>query len=77
MSKPRKSKTLCVGCHNNIYNDNNALNVKECWSYADAKIIKRKPVHRDDRPPWKQTPRWMLACYNEPGWWYVDPKINC
>ena len=77
MAKPAKTKAMCSGCHNNFYNDNNPHGVKECWTYKSAKVIKRRAVHRDERPPWKGTPRWMFDCFNEPGWWYVDPKVTC
>ena len=38
----RKSKDLCIGCRNNIYNNPNSNpgKVKQCWGYKTAKVKK-------------------------------------
>lgn len=41
MSKPAKSKGLCVGCRENFYNGYNDIGTKECWNYKSARVVKR------------------------------------
>jgi hypothetical protein len=35
----------CRGCRNNFYNGNNNLGVKRCWSFKDAKLVKKYYIH--------------------------------
>jgi len=61
---PKKmDKKHCAGCHNDFYNGNNPLGVSECWSLKTAKLIKRKAVHIDQRPPWNQKAETYPSCY--------------
>jgi len=71
MGKPAKSKSLCVGCHNDYYNHNGNSHTGECWMFENAKLVKRKCVHIDQRPPWNQNPIWVFDCYSERGYVYV------
>ncbi len=77
MSKPAKTKKLCVGCHDNFYNGNNDLGVKECWSYPDAKVIRKKFVHIDQRPPWNQDAEWAFDCCQRERFISVRPRVTC
>jgi len=66
-------KKHCCGCRNNFYNGNNDLGVRECWSFGDAKIIWRKEVHYDQRPPWDQKAIRKPNCYHKERYVYVKP----
>jgi len=35
--KPQRSR--CAGCHDDFYNSNNPLGIKECWHFKDAKVV--------------------------------------
>lgn len=54
----------CRGCRNDFYNDKNPLNVKRCWSFADA-----KPVIR-----WR-TGTWMMPA--TPGAFVEVETLSC
>lgn len=76
MNKTERLK-YCIGCRNNFYNDNNSLDIKECWSLKDAKMVSKKEVHIDQVPPWTQKPIRLLSCFHKDGFWYVEPdRIN-
>lgn len=69
------TKKDCVGCENNFYNGNNDLGVSECWSFdKKKKLISRKPVHIDDKPPWLNKPEKHPDCYHKRRWLFIDPK---
>lgn len=70
MKKVKKSD--CVGCRDNFYNGNNSLGVKECWSLASAKLIQRKQVPLDQRPPWDQPYEKRPSCYKRSGYVFVN-----
>lgn len=73
MSELKKSKSMCNGCYNDDYN-RGLGGSKECWSYKKAKIIKRIPVHVDQRPPYDATEaRDMLNCFKSPRMCYPEP----
>jgi hypothetical protein len=40
-----KKKEYCSGCVDNFYNDNNSLNIKECWCLKSAKLVKRYKIY--------------------------------
>lgn len=40
----KKDKKYCVGCHDNFYNGNNPMGVKECWGFGTAKVVKRLAI---------------------------------
>jgi len=63
----------CVGCYNNDYNYGLG-GAKECWSLADATLIKRKRVHINQIPPWKQPAELLPACYTQPQYVFVGPE---
>lgn len=73
MSKKSK-KQYCKGCKDNFYNGNNPYGIKECWNLKDAKVVKRKEVHINQRPPWKQKAIKVLDCYSRPQYIYVKEE---
>lgn len=84
MAKPKKSKKLCSGCRNERYNFGKGFVEREgidapvtctqCWSFEDAKIVKKKIVSISQVPPWKNKPVWVLSCYSKPGFAVIDPN---
>lgn len=69
----KKSKDLCAGCYNNDYN-NGLGGAKECWSYSEAEVVDRIPVHINQMPPYdKKNARKMLNCYRQPQMCYPTP----
>uniref|UniRef100_A0A6H2A1U1 Uncharacterized protein n=1 Tax=viral metagenome TaxID=1070528 RepID=A0A6H2A1U1_9ZZZZ len=71
---PKKSKSMCAGCHNNFYNGNNQYGIKECWSYPHARVKTRYgigisvPMTR----PENFLAAKMLSCYFESGYAWLD-----
>ncbi len=65
-------KANCLGCENNFYNGNNTYGVEECWSFKTAKLVKRKKVSINQRPPWKQKPGIYPDCYHCKGHVFVN-----
>ena len=63
---------LCRGCRDNFYNGFNDIGVKECWHLKSAKLVKKKKVPLDQRPPWKQEAIEVLSCRNEAGCIFVE-----
>jgi hypothetical protein len=56
--KPSKSKSLCIGCHNNFYNTER----NGCWSYEEARVtLISYPYSLNQRPPFVQV--WKLSCF--------------
>lgn len=74
VSKLKKSEKLkyCAGCRDDFYNGKNPYGISECWSLADAKVVWKKEVPIDQRPPWKQKAKKVLNCYRRPRYVYVD-----
>ena len=69
-----KKLKYCSGCREDFYNGNNDMGIKECWHLKSAKLVLKKEVHIDQRPPWKQKPRRFLSCYKRPRHIYVGPN---
>ncbi len=65
-------KEHCNCCEDNFYNGNNPYGVKECWNFKGAKLVFRKQVHIDQRPPWKQKPIKVPSCYRVKRYVFVD-----
>lgn len=63
MAKPAKSKALCRGCYNDVYN-NGCGGAQECWSYKDAEVRRRMSVYYMD-PMDRAKPCWALSCYRQ------------
>ena len=67
MTKVEKQRKYCPGCRDNFYNGNNNIGVKECWALESSKVVFRKFVHVDQRPPWKQKAVRTLDCCHRDG----------
>lgn len=63
----------CAGCHDNFYNcaSNSGSSTGLCWSLPTMKLVLRKEVHIDQRPPWTQHPTLTPTCYHRQGYVYV------
>jgi hypothetical protein len=66
----------CVGCRNNYYNcpENSGSSDGLCWSIHSAKLVSKKEVSIDQRPPWKQKAIKVLNCFHRPRYVYVEPN---
>lgn len=73
----RQKLRYCRGCRNNFYNGNNDLGVDRCRLLDKAKVVWRKEVPMDQRPPWTQKAKRVLSCYRRSGYVYVDPDRTC
>jgi len=72
----REKLRHCSGCYNNDYN-HGLGGETECWSLPDAKLIWRKRVHVDQRPPWDQKAERYLSCRRESRYVFVKPDAAC
>lgn len=63
----------CARCRDNCYNQG----AERCWSFDTAKVVWRKEVPMDQRPPWTQKAKRVLSCYRRSGYVYVDPDRTC
>ena len=70
LSKAEKLK-MCIGCDDDFYNAKNPLGVKECWCFQRAKVVKKKKVHINQVPPWKQKAIRVLSCRHEKHYVFV------
>ena len=68
------NKQYCEGCDDNFYNSNGPCSIKECWSFNNAKLVNKKRVSINQRPPWKQESIRVPNCYRESGYVFVDPR---
>jgi hypothetical protein len=73
----RKSTALCEGCHDNFYNGNNKLGVKECWSLKSAKVVRRwrQGWWTDGDVPGAFVEVETYNCHNEPGQFVFLDKL--
>ena len=69
-------KKHCSGCNDNFYNGNNPHGIKECWMLKSAKVIWRKKVPMNQRPPWSQAAIQVPKCYKQSGYIFVPPSVN-
>lgn len=72
MTDKKKRRKYCGGCRNDFYNGNNSMGVLQCWHLTAAKAVRKKEVHIDQRPPWKQKAKWFLDCYSAKRYVYVN-----
>lgn len=63
----------CAGCHDDFYNVQGNSEKGRCWSLPEMKLIWRKEVHIDQRPPWNQKAKRLPACYHRQRYVYVAP----
>lgn len=76
MNKHEKREKYCSSCRDNFYNGNNDIGVKECWCLENSKVVFRKLVHRDARPPWNQKAVRVLDCYHRENYITLKPEIT-
>lgn len=73
----KKSKSLCSGCRDNFYNGNNELGVSECWSYKNARVVKRWRIgwwtQQDKKENFDKVT--TLSCHNAPGRYAHSEKL--
>ena len=70
------TKKHCAGCRDNFYNHGDNSHTGECWCLKTAKMVWKKEVHIDQRPPWDQKARRFLNCFRRKGYVYVSPEIT-
>ena len=75
MIKREKRRKYCSGCTENFYNGNNPLGIDECWCLEDAKIVTKKFVHVDMRPPWNVKPEKTLSCHHRRRYVAVNKEV--
>jgi hypothetical protein len=71
-----KTKKLCRGCRNDYYNQNRDGG---CWSFAEAKVVKRQRVGTWQPLPYSWHPETVLGCYHADGCSMLcrdDPRIE-
>lgn len=68
----RKSKTMCHGCRNDVYNAGLG-GASECWSFKSAEVCKRAFVHVSMVPPWGVTPVTTLTCHRKEKHVAIEP----
>lgn len=68
-----EKKQKCAGCRDNFYNSSNST-TGECWSLNDAKMVWKKEIPVDQRPPWTQKARRFLSCFRRTRCVYVSPE---
>jgi hypothetical protein len=73
MTKEEK-RAMCAGCDMDFYNGKNSFDIDTCWSLEKAKVVRRKKVHVDQVPPWKQKPIKTLSCYHCRRYVFVGPE---
>lgn len=73
MSETEKLKH-CAGCHDNFYNHAGNSSEGRCWSLSTMKLVRKKEVSIDQRPPWNQAPIKVPDCYHRPRFVYVGPE---
>jgi hypothetical protein len=73
MTKHEKLKD-CAGCSEDFYNGHNPYGIEECWHLEDAKLVRKKKVAMDQRPPWTQPAQRVLNCYRQKGYVFVGPE---
>lgn len=69
------TKDRCRGCYFDDYN-HGLGGATECWHFKDAKVILRKRVHVDERPPWKAKPELLPHCYTQRRFVFVKSEVT-
>lgn len=64
----------CYGCEQDFYNGKNSFGVEECWHLADMKIIWRKKVSVEQRPPFPQPYKRYPQCYQQKRYVFINKK---
>lgn len=66
----------CSGCEQDFYNGNNPYGVDRCWGLETAKVIWRKRVYIDERPPWTRKSERLPSCYQVKRQIFVKPGVT-
>lgn len=75
MTKSEKLKH-CRGCRDDYYNiPGNTFSGDCCWSLETMKLIWRKAVPIDLRPPWNMKAELKPSCYHRSGVIYVGKDV--
>ena len=71
-NKSRKiTKQDCNGCNDDFYNGNNPYGIKECWCFKDAKMVMKKKIGINERPPYDHIHSELYPdCYKKKGYVY-------
>lgn len=66
----------CSLCHDDYYNSSQTSGSSTgiCWCRDDAKVVWRKEVSIDQRPPYTQKARRFPSCYHRPRYGYINQK---
>ena len=67
-------KRYCTGCKDNFYNAKGNSPTGECRLLSGAKLIARRRVAIDERPPWRRESEILPECYRQHGYIFVDPE---
>ena len=69
---PEMTRERCKDCENDFYNQPGNSCGGCCWLFGKAKLILRKKIHIDQKPPWKQRPDMYPDCYNTKGYVFFN-----
>ena len=67
------NKKYCDGCYRDVYN-HGCGGSKQCWMFENAKVVWRKEVHVDQRPPFRQPQKRVASCYQKQHYWYITKQ---
>jgi len=74
----QEKRKHCTGCRDNYYNTpGNSTDPAGCWGLKSARLILRKRVSMDQRPPWTQKAVKVLSCRRERGYVFVGKNQTC
>ena len=76
MTKEEKKQKYCPGCYCDYYNHGNNSDTGECWMLAGSRVVFKKFVHVDQRPPWNQKAEKTLSCHRRQRYVAVDPEVT-
>lgn len=66
-----EKRRMCSGCRDEFYHNRDGM----CWSFDDAKVVVKKEVSVDQRPPWTQKARKFLSCFRRQRYVYVGKDV--
>ena len=74
-----KSQKLmhCVGCRDDFYNHPGQHGSTGCWMLEGMKLVWRKAVPVDQRPPWMMPARRVPSCYRRKGYVFLPADRTC
>ncbi len=63
----------CQGCEDDFYNGHNDFGIKECAHLKKARLVMKKKIPLNQRPPWLQKPIKVPSCFRQKGYVFWDP----